>query len=106
MAFLVIVLAGTAMYFIEGETNQVDFGNIPRCCYWAVITMSTVGLVPPGDCQPVPPGGGSDFQSSCTIEGNLRAGDMQTARMSREAPSAAIPFIDEQPPGVIDGRPM
>ena len=42
-----VLIMGTAMYVIEGETSGFD--NIPRGIYWAVVTITTVGY---GDIAP------------------------------------------------------
>ncbi|RME67898.1 MAG: ion transporter [Verrucomicrobia bacterium] len=44
---VVMLIAGAAMYLIEGEEN--GFTSIPRGIYWAVVTMTTVGY---GDLTP------------------------------------------------------
>jgi voltage-gated potassium channel len=42
-----VLIMGTAMYVIEGETSGFD--NIPRGVYWAIVTVTTVGY---GDIAP------------------------------------------------------
>jgi len=42
-----VVIFGTIMYLIEGETN--GFTSIPVSIYWAVVTLTTVGY---GDISP------------------------------------------------------
>lgn len=46
----VLLLASSAMYFIEGEAQPEQFGTIPRAMWWAVVTLSTVGY---GDTAPI-----------------------------------------------------
>jgi len=48
----IVVIMGTIMYLIEGETN--GFTSIPLSIYWAVVTLTTVGY---GDISPQTPVG-------------------------------------------------
>lgn len=43
----IVVIMGTIMYLIEGETN--GFTSIPQSIYWAIVTLTTVGY---GDISP------------------------------------------------------
>ena len=45
---IVSIIAGTLMYFIEGEES--GFRNIPISIYWCIVTLTTVGY---GDIAPV-----------------------------------------------------
>lgn len=47
---IVSIIAGTLMYFIEGEES--GFRNIPISIYWCIVTLTTVGY---GDIAPVTP---------------------------------------------------
>lgn len=44
---VLVVILGTAMYWIEGEQN--GFTSIPLSIYWAIVTLTTVGY---GDIAP------------------------------------------------------
>ncbi len=45
---LMVVIIGSVMYFLEGPVNE-GFDSIPRCIYWAIVTLTTVGY---GDITP------------------------------------------------------
>ncbi|KGK85840.1 ion transporter [Desulfosporosinus sp. HMP52] len=47
---VVVVIVGTLMYLIEGETS--GFNSIPASVYWAIVTLTTVGF---GDITPITP---------------------------------------------------
>lgn len=47
---IVVVIVGTLMYLIEGETSGFD--SIPASVYWAIVTLTTVGF---GDITPITP---------------------------------------------------
>ncbi len=47
---IIVVIFGTLMYLIEGETSGFD--SIPASIYWAIVTLTTVGF---GDIAPVTP---------------------------------------------------
>jgi voltage-gated potassium channel len=48
--FMVLVLAATLAYVLEGQVQPATFGSIPRAMWWAVSTLTTVGY---GDEVPV-----------------------------------------------------
>jgi len=50
---IIAVIVGTLMYLIEGGPDTA-FDSIPRCLYWAVVTVTTVGF---GDITPHTPFG-------------------------------------------------
>ncbi len=48
--FIVAVIMGTLMYYIEGE--EAGFTSIPTSIYWTIVTLTTVGY---GDIAPIKP---------------------------------------------------
>ena len=42
-AFIVMLLAATALYYTEGAHSPESFGSIPRALWWGVATMTKVG---------------------------------------------------------------
>ena len=42
------------MYMVEGSSQPKFFGSIPRCLWWSVSTLTTVGY---GDAIPQTPAG-------------------------------------------------
>lgn len=49
LLMIVLLLASTGMYFIEGHVQPDKFGSIPLAAYWAMTTLTTVGY---GDVVP------------------------------------------------------
>ncbi|MEP2935084.1 MAG: ion transporter [Gilvibacter sp.] len=47
---IVAIIAGTIMYFVEGEES--GFKSIPISIYWCIVTLTTVGY---GDIAPITP---------------------------------------------------
>jgi len=46
---VVICISSALMYVVEGSVQTEQFGSIPRCLWWSVITVTTVGY---GDVSP------------------------------------------------------
>ena len=47
---VVITISSILMFLAEGSIQNEQFGSIPRCLWWSVITVTTVGY---GDTYPV-----------------------------------------------------
>jgi len=50
VAFIMLVLASTLMYYVEGDVQPQKFASIGHSFWWAVSTLTTVGY---GDVYPV-----------------------------------------------------
>jgi voltage-gated potassium channel len=50
IAFIMLVLASTLMYYVEGDVQPNKFASIGHSFWWAVATLTTVGY---GDVYPV-----------------------------------------------------
>lgn len=46
---ILVTILGSLMYVVEGSVNP-KMNNIPRCIYWAIVTLTTVGY---GDITPI-----------------------------------------------------
>ncbi len=49
MLFILVLLAATGIYLVEGHQQPDAFGSIPRALWWATVTLTTVGY---GDVVP------------------------------------------------------
>ena len=52
MLLVMILTAGSLLYWAEGDAQPDKFGSIPRAMWWAIITLTTVGY---GDTFPITP---------------------------------------------------
>ena len=50
---IMVTIFGSVMYLVEHQVNP-NFDSIPRCIYWAIVTITTVGY---GDISPITPFG-------------------------------------------------
>mmetsp|Transcript_106178 Transcript_106178/g.310362 ORF Transcript_106178/g.310362 Transcript_106178/m.310362 type:complete len:419 (+) Transcript_106178:52-1308(+) len=50
MAAVLLVMASTAMYYVENESQPEEFSSIPATMWWSVTAMTTVGY---GDIYPI-----------------------------------------------------
>lgn len=50
VAFILLILSSTLMYYVENEAQPEKFENIGQAMWWAVATLTTVGY---GDVYPV-----------------------------------------------------
>lgn len=50
MLLVMILAAGSLLYWAEGDAQPDKFGSIPRAMWWAIVTLTTVGY---GDTFPV-----------------------------------------------------
>lgn len=52
MLLVMILAAGSLLYFAEAAAQPDKFGSIPRAMWWAIVTLTTVGY---GDTFPITP---------------------------------------------------
>ena len=50
VAFILLILSSTLMYYIENEAQPEKFENIGQAMWWSVATLTTVGY---GDVYPI-----------------------------------------------------
>jgi len=50
VAFILLILSSTLMYYIENEAQPEEFGSIVHSLWWAITTLTTVGY---GDVYPI-----------------------------------------------------
>ncbi len=48
--WIMIVIAATGIFLVEGDIQPEEFGSIPRALWWATVTLTTVGY---GDVVPI-----------------------------------------------------
>lgn len=49
-SMVLVLISSSLMYLAEGSIQKEQFGSIPRCLWWSIITVTTVGY---GDSTPV-----------------------------------------------------
>lgn len=49
-SMVLVLISSSLMYLAEGSIQKEQFGSIPRCLWWSIITLTTVGY---GDLTPV-----------------------------------------------------
>ena len=52
LAFVLILVSSTMMYYVESEVQPEKFKSIPHAFWWAITTLTTVGY---GDVYPITP---------------------------------------------------
>lgn len=50
LLLVILLTAGSLMYWAEGDAQPDKFGSIPRAMWWAIITVTTIGY---GDTYPI-----------------------------------------------------
>lgn len=50
VAFILLILSSTIMYYVESDVQPDKFGNIGQSLWWSVATLTTVGY---GDVYPI-----------------------------------------------------
>ncbi len=48
--WIMIIIAATGIFLVEGDIQPKEFGSIPRALWWATVTLTTVGY---GDVVPI-----------------------------------------------------
>jgi len=48
--WIMIIIAATGIFLVEGDVQPEEFGSIPRALWWATVTLTTVGY---GDVVPI-----------------------------------------------------
>jgi voltage-gated potassium channel len=54
VAVVIVLIAATGIYYAEHDAQPEVYSSIPASCWWAVVTLTTVGY---GDAYPVTPVG-------------------------------------------------
>jgi voltage-gated potassium channel len=53
-ALCLLIFGASALYWLEGDLQPIQFGSIPRALWWAATTLTTIGY---GDVVPITPVG-------------------------------------------------